>query len=130
MNEEGRDISEFNGSQLKLFRIDEAIKGINQCRHSLDIQQWLFFLQDFDMELESVKKKEEKEDLDNDLKKIAELVQQTLQIKSNPRIRNKSTSVELIDSLNLYQKKLLTIFKSSGLEMKLAGDAMSSFGRN
>jgi hypothetical protein len=128
--EEGRDISEFNGSQLKLFRIDESIKGINQCRHNLDIQQWLFFLQDFDMELESVKKKEEKEELDKDLKDIAELVQQNLQIRNNPRIKNKTVSVELIDSLNGYQKKLLTIFKSSGLEMKLAGDAMSSFGRN
>lgn len=129
MSDEARDISEFNGSQLKLFRIDEAIKGINQCRHTLDIQQWLFFLQDFDMELESVKKEQEKVDLDKDLKKIAELVQQNLQLKMNPRIRNKTTSVELIDSLNAYQKKLLSIFKSSGLEMKLAGDAMSRFGK-
>jgi hypothetical protein len=128
--EEIRDVSEFNGAQLKLFRIDEAIKGINMCRHILDVQNWLFYIQDFDMELESVKKKEEKDILDKELKQIAEEIQQHLSTLHNPRIRRKTTPVEIIDQLNSYQKKLLAIYKSSGLEMKLIGDSMSGFGKS
>jgi hypothetical protein len=127
--EENRDISEFNGAQLKMFRIDEAIKGINACRHDLNIQQWLFFLQDFDMELESVKKKEEIPKLKANLDKLQEQINSHLSKNNNPYIKVRGIPAEIIGSLNEYQKELLKIFKESGLEMKLSGDSMSNFGR-
>jgi len=126
---EERDVSEFNGAQLKMFRIDEAIKGINMCRHDLNIQQWLFFVQDFDMELESVKNKQEKEDLKIEIDKLSEEVNKQLSRNSNPHIAKKGIPAELITSLNDYQRKLLKIFKESGLEMKLSGNAMTGMGK-
>ena len=124
-----RDISEYNGSQLKMFRIDEIIKGISMCRHTLDLQNWLYYLKDFDMELESVKKKDEREQLDKELKQISEEVNKHIQVRTRSRFRTKKTPTELIDQLETFQKKLLRIFKESGLEMKLQGDAMSNFGK-
>ena len=128
MSEE-RDVSEFNGSQLKMFRIDEALRGISMCRHNLNLTDWLFYLQDFDMELESVKRKEEKIELEKELKILAIAINTFQNQKSNSRIKVRRIPPEVIDKLNTYQKKLLTIFKTSGLEMKLQGDAMSNFGR-
>lgn len=125
-----RDISEFNGAQLKMFRIDSIIQGINMCRHTLDVSQWLFYIQDFDMELESVKKKEEKIELSKKLIKLAEKVNAFQLAKQHCKIKGRMTiPSDLIDDLNAYQKELLQIFKSSGLEMKLQGDAMSNFGK-
>jgi len=129
MGTDNREVSEFNGSQLKLFRIDEILRGITMSRHTLNIKAWLFFLQDFDMELESVKKKEEIDLLDKDLKILAEEVNQYIVMSSNTRIRHKSTPTELIDHLNAFQKKLLRIFKESGLEMKLQEGALGRFGK-
>ena len=126
---EERDISEYNGSQLKIFRIDEIIRGINECRHTLNLQQWLFYLQDFDMELESVKKKEEKILLDKELEELSDQINEHILLRSNAKIKHKSTPVEIIDRLNSFQKKLLVIFKTSGLEMKLQGNALSGFGK-
>ena len=124
-----RDLSEFNGSQLKLLRIDEILKGIIECRHNLNIHQWLFYIQDFDMELESVKKKEEQEELEIQMKKLVEEVNSYLQMKNNSRLKHKSTPVELIEHLNQYQKALLKIYKTSGMEMKLQEGAMGGFGK-
>lgn len=126
MENEIRDVSEFNGSQLKLFRIDEAIRGINMCRHQLDLSQWLFYLHDLDMELESVKKVDEKKALDIELKMLSDKVNA---FTSNKHTNKKNKPLDIIDGLNSYQKKLLFIFKSSGLEMKLAGDSMSGMGK-
>ena len=127
--DDNRDVSEFNGSQLKMFRIDEALRGISFSRHQLNLTEWLFYLQDFDMELESVKKKEEKIELDKEMKILAQQINEFKNIQSNSRVRSRRIPSEVIDKLNLYQKKLLTIFKTSGLEMKLQGDAMSNFGK-
>jgi predicted house-cleaning noncanonical NTP pyrophosphatase (MazG superfamily) len=128
---EERDVSEFNGAQLKLFRIDEIIRGINFCRHNLDIYHWLLYLQDFDMELESVKKPDEKELTDKQLKKLSETINEFLSTKYNARLKKnvKSTPANIIDDLNQFQKELLIIFKSSGMELKLQQGAMGGFGK-
>lgn len=127
--EDTRDLSEFNGSQLKIFRIDESIKGINMCRHTLDVKNWLFFIIDFEMELESVKKSTEVEELKAKMKELSENINIHLAKVNNPRIFNKTIPAKLIDGLNDYQVRLLKIYKESGLEMKLSGDAMSGMGR-
>jgi len=126
---EERETSEFNGSQLKMFRINGILEGIIQCRHNLDIQQWLFWLQDFDMELETSKKDEEIPELEKELNKLSEQVNKHLSSKSNPHIYNKGIPAEVITGLNTFHKKLLYVFKKSGLEMKLSGDAMSGMGK-
>ena len=126
---DNRDISEFNGAQLKLFRIDEIIRGINQCRHELNLQQWLFFLQDFDMELESVKTVDEKVALKKELETVEEKINIQLKKTTNPYGKKLGIPQDVIQELNNYQKSLLTIFKKSGLELKLQQDAMSGMGR-
>lgn len=128
---EERDVSEFNGAQLKLFRIDEIIRGINMCRHSLDLYHWLLYLQDFDMELESVKKPDEKIKTDEQLKKLSDSVNMFLSTKYNARMKKnvRSTPAHIIDDLNTFQKELLIIFKSSGMELKLQQGALGGFGR-
>jgi hypothetical protein len=126
---ENRDVSEFNGAQLKLYRIDQILKGIIECRHTLDLLNWLYYLQDFDMELESVKKEDEKQELDIELKAVAEMINGYTSLRINKRRRKQLIPVEIIDRLNLYQKRILTIYKQSGLEMKLQSDAISGFGR-
>ena len=124
-----RDLSEFNGSQLKILRIDEIIKGIIVCRHTLNLRDWLNYLMDFDMELESVKKPNEKEELDRELKQLAENINKHQMSRS--RIKNKTlgTPAEIIDQLNKYQRRLLKIYKESGLELKLQEGALGGFGK-
>ena len=128
---EERDVSEFNGAQLKLFRIDEIIRGINFCRHNLDLYHWLLYLQDFDMELESVKKPEEKTKTQEQLKKLTDSINGFLSTKYNARLKKnvKSTPAHIVDELNNFQKELLLIFKSSGMELKLQQGALGGFGR-
>ena len=48
---------------------------------------------------------------------------------NNNRMKHKTTPSDVIDRLNAFQKRLLIIFKTSGLEMKLQGDSMSNFGK-
>jgi hypothetical protein len=127
---EERDVSEFNGAQLKLFRIDEIIRGINFCRHNLDLYNWLLYLQDFDMELESVKKPEEKLTTKQQLEELAQSINQHLSTSHHIKRRiKKGTPSIIIDKLNNYQKELLIIFKSSGMELKLQQGAMGGFGK-
>lgn len=123
-----RDVSEFNGSQLKLFRIDEILRGINMSRHNLDLINWLYYLQDFDMELESVKKPEERIETSNELSQLAESINTHLSTKMGKKKR-KGVPVKIVEQLNQFQKTLLTIYKASGLELRLQKDAMSGFGR-
>lgn len=81
------------------------------------------------MELETSKKDEEIPELEKELNKLSEQVNKHLSSKSNPHIYNKGIPAEVITGLNTFHKKLLYVFKKSGLEMKLSGDAMSGMGK-
>lgn len=121
--DETRDVTDYNGAGLKGVRIHDALIGITACRHTLDIQHWLFYLVDFEMELESVKKPSEIGILRTKYLELADNINKQLSITNNPRLRSVGTPSKIINDLNDYQVLLLKIFKESGLEMRLAGDA-------
>lgn len=125
------NISEFNGAQLKLFRINDILNNIRECRQTFDLKTWLSSLKDFDMELEAVKTEEEKKIYTKEIQILSDKINSTLGILHNPRIpsRLKTIPAEIIDSLDNFHKKLLGIYKRSGLEMKFSGTAMTNFGK-
>lgn len=124
-----REQTTFNGSQLKLIRIDEIQRTIITCRHTLDLTHWLYALQDFDNELESVKKKEEKIEIAEELIQLEESINKYNHIKNNPLVHNNRISAELISKLDRFYKKLIHIYHDSGLEMQLEKGALGSFGK-
>jgi len=128
MNESERDKTTFNASQLKLIRVDEIQRGIIMCRHTMDLQQWLYWLQDFDNELETVKKSKETMDVHNEIVQLTETINiQRLKINRLPN-KSKLIDVQTIDKLDYVYKRLLTIYHDSGMEMQLEKDSRHAFG--
>ena len=128
-----RSISEFNGSQLKLLRIDAIIRGFMEYRRNMDALQMLFSIKNFDDELENSKTKEEKEELKKELETITIQVNSFIHAKKHKiKALRKSNQVptELIHRMEQFYKKLLNVYKQSGLEQKLQSGALTAFGQN
>jgi len=124
-----RDQTTFNGSELKLRLIDEIKRNIIISRHELNLRHWLFSLQDFDIELEGVKKPEERKANEIMIRLLEEKINQFEQSRTKFKHRNIIVPQDIIQGLDKYYKQQIHIYHDSGLEMQLERGALGGFGK-
>lgn len=116
-----REQSEWNGALEYLHRIDLALQAAGIAAINLDLYSWLHNLKLFYREISSVMKPTEKEELYEEGEHLSNQINIYLKRKQIQKMIR--INPELIKSLELFEIKLRTIYKESGLQMRLTEDA-------
>lgn len=116
--------TQFNGALAHLQRIDIIERSLILDMKNMDLQQWLYDLHNFYMQIMTVMDKDKEEELYKEYETLATKINQSLQSQYNPRNRQKQNiSPNLIKELDQFHRKLLRIYKESGLQMQLQTSA-------
>ena len=118
--------TEWNGGALTNMRIHAIREEIKLVAMNNDLSNWLTLLVQMNHEVYGFESKEEKEQIRNELKILANQINQYIRIRNFAK-RNIGTPPEIIDALNDMQYQLDEIFHKSGLQTALKEDAGDSF---
>lgn len=120
--------TEWYGGDLTNLRLHKIQEALSECAISNDINLWIKLLQRRNHELRGFQNDKEKEQIEKELRTLAELINEYQIKKSYSKGRFKPTiPKEVINELNRMEFILDEIFHRSGLQTKLGEDASDSF---
>lgn len=117
--------TEWNGGTLTNIRIHSIREEIKMCALTGDIGNWLMLLTKMNHELYGFQDEEQKKQIRNELKTLAEKINKHRQNQKYLKIRG--IPADIIDALNDMEYKLDDVFHKSGLQTALKEDAGDSF---
>lgn len=116
----GRTQSEFNSAVSYLNRINYIFTLCDEMSLSLDVNGWFHMLLCLYRELSTMMKKPEMEKVDN---MIIELNPRIEEFNDEQRRGNTDVNINLYNQLHKFELYLRTIYKETGLQMKMSDDA-------